>query len=320
MEKIDLSIIIPVYNAEPLLNRCLDSIFNQTTKYTYEVILVDDGSTDRSIDIIKSRKENNITLFQQKNSGPSAARNKGIELAKGDYIAFLDADDYWIDGFIEKTLSFIKSDNELVAVSVAQRHTVYGKEPYETMFQDKFLGKNVVLEDFFDFWAENKHVCTGSLVINSKIVKETIGMREDLRVTEDIEYWFLISTYGKWGIIPEILFVSDGGDVTRKEGWLKKMQIRWNSAPSVEDWQKRFIGRVNISSLGYKKAIGVIARNLCYCQLLSGRKELSRNEALTYGIYFKKDIIGMLMNMAKYSKFTWYLLVKFLQYRENKRK
>ena len=188
MEKIDLSIIIPVYNAEPLLNRCLDSIFNQTTKYTYEVILVDDGSTDRSIDIIKSRKENNITLFQQKNSGPSAARNKGIELAKGDYIAFLDADDYWIDGFIEKTLSFIKSDNELVAVSVAQRHIAYGKEPYETMFQNKFSEKNIVLDDFFDFWAENKHVCTGSLVIRSKIVKETIGMRIDLRVTEDLEY------------------------------------------------------------------------------------------------------------------------------------
>lgn len=316
----DLSIIIPVYNAAPLLNRCLDSIFNQTTQYTYEVILVDDGSTDNSIEIIKSRKENNITLYQQKNSGPSVARNKGIELSKGDFLTFLDADDYWLNGFIERTLSFIKSNSDLVAVNVAQRHTVYGKPPMETSFQKNITESTYVLNDFFSYWAVNQHVCTGSLVIKSSIAKETKGMRDDLRVTEDLEYWFLLSTYGKWGIIPEILFVSDGGDVTRKEGWLKKMQIRWNNAPSVEEWQKRLVNRVNLCSEGYKKAIGIIARNLCYCQLLSGRKELSRNEALKYGRYFLKDKIGRLMNIAKYSSFTWNLLVKLLQYREYNRK
>lgn len=316
----DLSIIIPVYNAAPLLNRCLDSIFNQTTQYTYEVILVDDGSIDNSIEIIKSRKEKNITLYQQKNSGPSVARNKGIELAKGEFIAFLDADDYWLDGFIEKTLSFIESDSNLVAVSVAQRHTVYGKPPRETSFQKNKPKSIYILDDFFNYWAANQHVCTGSLVIKLSVAKDTGGMRDDLRVTEDLEYWFLLSTYGKWGIIPEILFVSDGGDVTRKEGWLKKMQIRWNNAPSVEEWQKRLVKRVNIESESYKKAIGVIARNLCYCQLLSGRKNLSRNEALKYGKYFLKDKIGRLMNIAKYSSFTWNILVKFLQYREYNRK
>ena len=312
----DLSIIIPVYNVSLLLNRCLDSIFYQKTQYTYEVILVDDGSTDNSIEIIKSRKEKNITLYQQKNSGPSVARNKGIELSKGDYLTFLDADDYWVDGFIEKTLSFIKSNSDLVAVNVAQRHTVYGKPPIETSFQKNITESTYVLKDFFSYWAINQHVCTGSLVIKSSVAKETKGMREDLRVTEDLEYWFLLSTYGKWGIIPEILFISDGGDVTRKEGWLKKMQIRWNNAPSVEEWQKRLVNRVNPCSEGYKKAIGIIARNLCYCQLLSGRKELSRNEAFKYGRYFKKDKIGRLMNIAKYSSFTWNILVKFLQYRE----
>lgn len=316
----DLSIIIPVYNAAPLLNRCLDSIFNQKTQYTYELILVDDGSNDNSVEIIKSRKEKNITLYQQKNSGPSAARNKGIELAKGEFIAFLDADDFWLNGFIEKTLSFIKTNNELVAVSVAQRYTVYGKPPREASFSKNITNNTYILNDFLDFWATNQHVCTGSLVIKSIVAKKTKGMREDLRITEDLEYWFLISTYGKWGIIPEILFVSDGGDVTRKEGWLKKMQIRWKNAPSVEEWQKRLINRINFESESYKKAIGVIARNLCYCQLLSGRKELSRNEALKYGKYFLKDKIGRLMNVAKYTTITWNLLVKFLQYREYTRK
>ena len=75
----DISIIIPVYNAVPLLERCLDSIFNQTTLYSYEVILVDDGSTDNSVEVIKARLEKNIVLYQQQNAGPSAARNKGVE-------------------------------------------------------------------------------------------------------------------------------------------------------------------------------------------------------------------------------------------------
>ena len=61
----DLSVIIPVYNAIPLLERCLDSIFNQSIHYQYEVILVDDGSTDQSVEMIKARKEPNIVLFNK---------------------------------------------------------------------------------------------------------------------------------------------------------------------------------------------------------------------------------------------------------------
>ena len=64
---IDLSVIIPVYNAAPSINRTLDSIFNQQTSYAIEVILIDDGSKDNSIEIIKTRKEANITLLRQKN-------------------------------------------------------------------------------------------------------------------------------------------------------------------------------------------------------------------------------------------------------------
>ena len=97
---IDLSIIIPAYNGALLLNRCLDSIFNQNTQYSYEVILVDDGSTDNSVELIEARKEPNIILYQQQNAGPAMARNKGIELAQGRYIAFIDADDFWKQGYI----------------------------------------------------------------------------------------------------------------------------------------------------------------------------------------------------------------------------
>ena len=63
----DLSVIIPVYNAAALIDRCLDSVFSQKTRYTFEVILIDDGSTDNSVDLINARKEMNIILYKQKN-------------------------------------------------------------------------------------------------------------------------------------------------------------------------------------------------------------------------------------------------------------
>lgn len=315
----DLSIIIPVYNKSKLINRCLDSVFNQSTHYSYEVILVDDGSTDDSVELIKARKEKNIILYEQRNAGPSAARNKGVELSHGRYCAYLDADDYWSDGFIEKMVSFLKQHNECVAVNVAQRHLTVSGEHIAPSCYKNYVAP-FVLDDFFAFWAEYMHVCTGSVVIRSEVIKQTGGMRTDLRVTEDLEFWALISTFGKWGIIPEILFTSDGMDVIANQSdWLRKMQIRWNNAPSVAEWEKRIVKRTEQTE-AYQKARGRISRNLTYCQLLSGRTRLARQEALQYGKYFTKDAIGKLMNLAKWTPVTWWGLCKFLKWREYHRK
>lgn len=315
----DLSIIIPVYNKSKLINRCLDSIFSQSTHYSYEVILVDDGSTDDSVEMIKTRNENNIILYEQQNAGPSVARNKGVELSQGKFCAYLDADDYWEDGFIEKTLSFLEEHDDCVAVNVAQRHlTISGEHVAPVCYKD--YTQPFVLDDFFSFWASYMHVCTGSVVIKSEIIKQIGGMRTDLRITEDLEFWALVSTYGKWGFIPEILFVSDGMEtITNQAEWLKKMQIRWNNAPSVSDWEKRIVKRASQTE-AYKNARGRIARNLVYCQLLSGRICLARQEALKYSKYFTKDVIGKLMDLAKWTPVTWWGLCKFLKWREWHRK
>ncbi|WP_298499378.1 glycosyltransferase [uncultured Algibacter sp.] len=92
-----LSIVIPLYNKEDYIVRCLDSLLAQdVSKNEFEIIIVDDGSTDSSFSIAKEYAEKypNIQLFKQKNGGAGAARNKGLEVSKGDYIYFLDADDY----------------------------------------------------------------------------------------------------------------------------------------------------------------------------------------------------------------------------------
>lgn len=87
-----ISTIIPVYNAEKYINNCIKSVLNQNIG-NFEIICIDDGSTDNCKDIIKSINDTRIKYYYQKNSGPGIARNKGISLASGEYIAFLDSDD-----------------------------------------------------------------------------------------------------------------------------------------------------------------------------------------------------------------------------------
>ncbi|MBO5162632.1 MAG: glycosyltransferase family 2 protein [Lachnospiraceae bacterium] len=90
-----ISVIVPVYNAEKFLNKCIESVVQQMYM-DWELLLVDDGSSDKSAEIMKAacEKDSRIREFHQKNAGPGIARNRGIESATGDYIVFLDADDY----------------------------------------------------------------------------------------------------------------------------------------------------------------------------------------------------------------------------------
>ena len=92
--KIDISIIVPIYNAEKYLKRCIDSLINQTKK-ELELILINDGSSDNSEKIIKSYKDDRIKYFSNKNQGIGKTRNFGITKANGKYIMFCDSDDYY---------------------------------------------------------------------------------------------------------------------------------------------------------------------------------------------------------------------------------
>lgn len=112
MEKV--SIIIPVYNSEKYIKRCIDSILNQTYK-NLEIILINDGSVDKSIDILNLyKKENeNIIVIDKKNEGVSISRNLGIEMATGKYIMFMDNDDYIEENYIGEYVNNI-SDNDIL--------------------------------------------------------------------------------------------------------------------------------------------------------------------------------------------------------------
>lgn len=318
----DLSIIIPVYNAGALIDRCLDSIFSQQGNLSLEVICVDDGSTDNSVELIKGRSEQNIVLFQQENAGPAVARNRGMRVAKGRYMAYLDADDYWLPGFIEKTIFFLDSHPECIAVTVGQRHIILsGTRVLPEILKVELNMPSQVLEDFYSFWLQHNHVCTGSIVIRTDVAKATEGQREDLRICEDLEFWAYLATYGKFGFIPEVLFVSDGRKVTEAIGWVEKHIKRWNAAVTIDRWEQRLIERLSVPLPDtYIKIRGSISQNLSYSILLSRRYELARQQVLMYGNDFPQGIMKTLLTNAAKCTLTWFVISRLLVFREYHRK
>ena len=107
--QIKYSVIIPVYNAEKTLKRCLDSLLGQK-RQDVEIILINDGSSDRSGEIIDEyrRKYGSIVSLEQENSGVSAARNRGLNAATGTYILFVDSDDFIESDMVERMMEVMK--------------------------------------------------------------------------------------------------------------------------------------------------------------------------------------------------------------------
>ena len=107
-----ISVIIPVFNSSLYLDHCLSTVVNQTLK-DIEIILIDDGSTDDSLNVIKNyaKKYNNIKYTSKENEGQAIARNIGIQMSSGEFITFIDSDDYIELNMLEKLYNIAKPDN-----------------------------------------------------------------------------------------------------------------------------------------------------------------------------------------------------------------
>lgn len=184
--KIMVSIIIPVYNCEKYIEKCINSIINQTYK-DFEVIIVDDGSIDNSIEIcnklIKTDKRFKIT--RQTNQGVSCARNQGLELAKGEYITFIDSDDWVENTFIECLLKGILEEQADMSVCGIVRESlknvVIGKEKYpQKVLNNKEAMSSALRMDGFQGYLCNKMFCRNLIENNKLRLDSEITILEDL--------------------------------------------------------------------------------------------------------------------------------------------
>ena len=182
-----ISIIIPVYNAIHCLSQCLDSISNQTVS-NYEVILVDDGSQDGSSEICDeyAKQDKRIIVIHKENGGVSSARNRGIEVCTGDYILFVDSDDFLSEDYIESFFKYGDINNTIVIEGC----TVHEKN--KTRYY-RIIEKQYGKADFSNAISDNelfKHGSPyGKLYISSIIKENNIKFIESIHNYEDLLFF-----------------------------------------------------------------------------------------------------------------------------------
>ncbi|CUP39536.1 glycosyltransferase family 2 protein [Intestinibacter bartlettii] len=138
-----ISVIVPIYNIEEYVEECINSILNQTFK-DFELLLVDDGSTDNSFDICRKyeKEDNRIKVIHKKNGGLSDARNVGIDKACGEYLCFIDGDDFIANDTLENMYNLIKKNNSQIAICNMIRY--YGDEDIDIFYKPS--EKEIVLK------------------------------------------------------------------------------------------------------------------------------------------------------------------------------
>lgn len=146
-----ISIIVPIYNVERYINRCINSILNQTFT-NFELILVNDGSLDRCGEICNKyeKKDSRIKVIHKSNGGVSSARNIGIDNASGEYIGFVDPDDYIDENMYEVLYKTIKNSNSDIAIS-SFSYIINGNEKPQDISNNKIIfNKDEAIKNYFD--------------------------------------------------------------------------------------------------------------------------------------------------------------------------
>lgn len=194
----DISIIVPIYNAEKYLNKCIDSILNQTKK-ELEIILVNDGSTDNTEKLIKSYKDKRIKYFKNTNHGIGYTRNFGIDKATSKYIMFLDSDDYLEKTSCEKLFNKIEKDK--LDIVMCDFYKDYGDRVEEIKlpsFKDSSLKDNPdIITEYLNPWAK---------LYSTKLIKDNkIKFVEDLKYEDAPFVIEALCTANKIGKIDECL-------------------------------------------------------------------------------------------------------------------
>ena len=199
-----VSVIIPTYNREALLERSIKSVLAQEEVF-FELIIIDDGSTDKTAQLIQTINDPRIRYFYQSNSGPSAARNNGISQAVAPFIAFLDSDDEWMPNKLKKQLDFFKEHSEYMICQTEEIWIRNGRRVNPMKKHQKMSG------DIFEKSLELSIVSPSCVMMKRKFFSEIGSFDETLPVCEDYDLWLRASAQFPFGLVEEFLVVRYGG-------------------------------------------------------------------------------------------------------------
>lgn len=196
------SVVIPLFNKEQYVANTIQSVLAQTFG-DFELLIINDGSTDNSLEIVKQISDPRISIITQENKGVSATRNHGISVSNTDYITFLDADDYWYPDFLSTLTSLIDSyPSEKVfsaAIEREFRHSVVAAK-YSVNLENE-----IVVTDYFSASLKETVICTSAAVFEKSVFSEAGTFDENLKSGEDTDLWIRIGLKYKVVFIQKIL-------------------------------------------------------------------------------------------------------------------
>jgi glycosyltransferase involved in cell wall biosynthesis len=188
------SIVIPLYNKELSIRRSIISVLNQTYS-DFELIVVNDGSTDRSLEVAKRIQDNRLRIIDQENAGESMARNKGTLEASSDLVAFLDADDEWMPEFLSQVLHLSEIYNDC-GLFGSFFQISDGSEPYNLFENDLVpIGWTGVIKNYFEMLHKYSYspFCSSSVMVRKKLLMQIGGFPPGIKRGGDLGTWFILS-------------------------------------------------------------------------------------------------------------------------------
>jgi glycosyltransferase involved in cell wall biosynthesis len=182
------SIVIPLYNKAPYIQRAINSVLNQTYQ-KFELIVVDDGSTDQGADLVKKIPDPRVKLIQQENSGASIARNHGVMESEANYIAFLDADDEWKRDQLTIFKQLIEKYSECSFFAQSYEYRYQNRTIIPTSLRKIPFNWTGYLNNYLELAAEFPPFFSSSVCIRKDLIMNSGGFPEGVIIVEDISMW-----------------------------------------------------------------------------------------------------------------------------------
>lgn len=269
------SIIIPVYNVEKYLKKCLLSLLHQTYS-DFEVLIIDDGSTDNSIKIINeyTKKDSRFSIYEQVNSGQGSARNNGIRRAKGDYILFLDADDYLaLDALRKLSNKISQSSSDVISFNCIIDHGIIKKK---SILNDGFHGHFNAIKD--------SSILTVPSNSTARIVKRELLLNNNIYFNENVMYEDIGFTIKVMAYAKDVLFIDDclyfyvqRPSSTMHTNSIAKKEAILSTCQQVLETQKR-----DLILLKYNTEVEYILVNIILFVLLPSINAIDYNSQIQY--------------------------------------
>jgi glycosyltransferase involved in cell wall biosynthesis len=235
-----ISVVIPLYNKIAYIKRAIDSVLAQTYPH-FELLVVDDGSTDGGGDVVRQYNDPRVRLIAQPNGGEGAARNRGVAEARFEWIGLLDADDEWLPRFLERTAA---------AIDACPSASVFFTDLISSLDGGVWLGdprRGGAIPDFLRFYtAHDGHGTTSSsTVIRKQALLDAGGFPLGVRHGGDVDTWTRLALTGQqFYYVPEPLaiYYADAAGSVMKDGLTKVLDAPWVTVRTCRRWREE--GRI----------------------------------------------------------------------------